>query len=95
MENLSSLPQNTNTVLSKEEEDVLEMFGSKKSQKTSFLHSTKFCLYVSLLFLILANPWIDPIFEKLPYCGENKMFILGVKTVIFFLGVALLKRFAL
>ena len=98
MENLDTLPQNNNTILTQEEEEVLNMFGSKKdssSNKQSFLHSTKFCLYASILFLLLANPWVDPLFEKLPWCGENKMFILGVKAVIFFLGIALLKKFAL
>ena len=39
--------------------------------------------YTTVLFLALANPWVDLLFCKIPYCGDNAPILLGIKTLIF------------
>jgi len=39
--------------------------------------------YTTVLFLALANPWIDTLFCKIPYCGDNAVTLLGIKTLMF------------
>nr|QBK86156.1 MAG: uncharacterized protein LCMAC101_07510 [Marseillevirus LCMAC101] len=39
--------------------------------------------YTTVLFFALANPWIDMLFCKIPYCGDNNLMLLGIKTLIF------------
>ena len=39
--------------------------------------------YTIILFLVLANPWIDMLFCKIPYCGDNAPMLLGIKTLMF------------
>lgn len=34
------------------------------------------------LFVVLANPWIDGLLSKIPYCGGS-VSILGLKTLLF------------
>ena len=38
---------------------------------------------VTTLFLALANPWIDTLLCKIPYCGDNNFTLLGIKTLMF------------
>ena len=47
----------------------------------------------TLFFVILANPWIDKIFCKLPYCGENAASLLGIKTLIFFMVLIIISLY--
>ena len=39
--------------------------------------------YTTALFLALANPWIDVILCKIPYCEDNTFILLGIKTLVF------------
>ncbi len=32
----------------------------------------------ALLFVVLANPWIDDLICKLPYCNENPLFLKDI-----------------
>ena len=38
---------------------------------------------VTALFFALANPWLDMILCKVPYCGDNAFTLLGMKTLAF------------
>ena len=40
-----------------------------------------------VLFIMLANPWIDGIFSKIPYC-EGGASMIGIKSILF--GILLL-----
>jgi hypothetical protein len=58
------------------------------SYKNSFYNKTgkinwKLIGLTSLLFVVLANPWIDSLFCKLPYCGDSSMYLLMLKVFIF------------
>lgn len=44
------------------------------------------------LFLLLANQYIDAIFCKIPYCG-NQLAALAIKAIIFFVVLFLLMRY--
>ena len=39
--------------------------------------------YTTVLFLALANPWLDTLLCKVPYCGDNAFMLLGMKTLVF------------
>ena len=39
--------------------------------------------YTTVLFLALANPWIDTLLCKIPYCGDNAFMLFGIKTLTF------------
>ena len=47
----------------------------------------------SLLFVALANPWIDNLFCKLPYCGDNALAVMGVKVLIFIIVLVIINLF--
>ena len=49
----------------------------------------------ALLFLALANSWVDMIFDKIPYCGENALTILGVKALVFMILFVVMYRYLL
>ncbi len=44
------------------------------------------------LFLLLANQYIDAIFCKIPYCG-NQLAALAIKAIIFFVVLFLMMRY--
>jgi hypothetical protein len=63
---------------------------SETSYKNSFVNRAgkinwKLIGLTSLLFVALANPWIDSLFCKLPYCGDNVIYLLILKVLIFFI----------
>jgi len=39
--------------------------------------------YTTLLFVALANPWLDTLLCKIPYCGDNAFTLLGMKVLTF------------
>lgn len=47
----------------------------------------------AILFLLLANSWVDMIFDKIPYCGENALTVLGVKALVFMILFVVLNRY--
>jgi len=47
----------------------------------------------SLLFVALANPFIDGIFCKIPYCGDNAMTMLGIKVFLFIITMIIISFF--
>lgn len=57
--------------------------GSSSSSKPPSTIKWKLVGVVILLFVILANPWVDKLFTKVPYCGEGGMTVLGIKTLLF------------
>lgn len=49
--------------------------------------------YTTVLFLALANPWIDTILCKVPYCGDNAFMLLAMKTLAFALLYVIVSTF--
>ena len=47
----------------------------------------------SLIFALLANPWVDDIFCKMPYCGENALSLFGMKIIIFMILIVIVNVF--
>ena len=45
------------------------------------------------LFLLLANPWIDKIFCKIPHCEDNQFILLGIKVLLFMLLMVVIYMF--
>ena len=48
---------------------------------------------IVVAFAILANPWIDGILSKIPYCGSNGITILALKVILFSLIIIFVTRY--
>ncbi|HMP28162.1 MAG TPA: hypothetical protein PKD85_01095 [Saprospiraceae bacterium] len=85
MDKLSDLPTQ-DTELTPEENSVMKnMFdgGQAKKSPKGWIHTIKLAGISAALFILLANPWIDAILCKLPYCEDNSMIILAIKGLLF------------
>jgi len=88
---LSDLPDSDDAEFSPVEEDTMKKyFPSKKKTGLDW----KLIGYCALFFFLLANPWIDGLFARIPYCGENSIAITLVKTLLFVFLLILVFKFA-
>jgi len=87
MDHLSSLPTKDDTSHTKEENEVMAKYfnkdGAAAPAKSTFKDTLKIALIVTIIFIILANPWIDSMLCIVPYCG-NPLVLTAVKALIFF-----------
>ena len=98
MDKLDDLPTSDDESLSPQEEDTMKRYfdvdnNSSSSKKKKWNIDWKFVGICVILFIILANPWIDGIFCKIPYCGENGLMLLFVKALIFAILLILVQIF--
>lgn len=66
--------------------------GSQPQHRSSKLN-WKLIGFSTILFILLANPWIDQIFCKIPYCESNVVSLLGVKVLLFLMLIIILCLF--
>ena len=62
------------------------------SPSTSKMSGWKTAAAGTVLFLLLANQYIDALFCKIPYCG-NQIALLVLKAVLFFIALFLIIKF--
>ena len=96
MDEFANLPAKNDTVKTPEEQAIMnQLFPSedKPQQKPKSKLNWKVLGYSSILFLLLANPWIDKLLCKIPYCGENAIMVLSLKLFLFLLVLVLLNLF--
>lgn len=89
-EKLDSLETRDTDSSEKEKQIMEQLFGAApKTKKKSMF---KLLLYMTVLFILLANPWTDGLFCKVPYCGTSDISVLATKTLLFVLlsGIAYL-----
>jgi hypothetical protein len=98
--NSQSSPTTIDSFMTKrqgKEEDEENEEGEDATEETSkrpyFQIPFKTIMFIVLMFIIFANPWIDLALCKLPYCGENVYFLFGAKLVLFFLATLLVLKF--
>ncbi len=94
MDKLSELPLKDDTIKTPEEEAAMTSFFPSTndiSVKTSL--PWKFIGSTAVVFLLLANPWIDKLFCNIPYCGDNSMILFAIKMLLFLLTIILLCYF--
>lgn len=100
MESLSTLPSKNDTVKTPEEEMILQqLFAGPPSHAAApsipvnpnlpppSSHpklNWKIMGLTVALFAVLANPWIDSLLCKIPYCGGG-IGITVLKTLLFFI----------
>jgi hypothetical protein len=102
MDSLNDLPVNDSIQLSQQEKATIEELFPQSEELVAAAEQSrgsskrrlniKGVLYFTVLFLLLANPWVDDIFCKIPKCA-NSATVFAVKTVIFLLGVVLIQMF--
>ncbi len=97
MDKLDDLPTSDDENLSPQEEDTMKRYfdvnDNTSSKKKKWNIDWKFIGICVILFIILANPWVDGIFCKIPYCGENGLMLLFVKALIFAILLILVQIF--
>lgn len=98
MDRLSDIPTQ-DTQLTKEEDDVIKkMFPTNSKSQTSqpgWIYTLKLAGISAALFILLANPWIDALFCKMPYCTDGGLTVLGIKSILFMLIWILLYKYLL
>jgi hypothetical protein len=91
---LDKLPTK-NTELSDSEKDTIQKFfgeGDSSPTKEGQNSILKLVGYTTLLFVALANPFINPLLEKIPYC-DSAAGTLALKTVLFMILFFIIYRY--
>jgi hypothetical protein len=87
MDHLSSLPTKDHDDMSSHEKNTMQRFfggGTESSTPSKSKPSTlKLIGYATVLFVLLANPYIDGILCHVPYCEDNEMVLFLFKTLLF------------
>ena len=75
MDNLSELPPGQSKSTPQEEAVMDQFFGPAEMEPTSKFSRIEWKLLGAtvVLFIALANPWIDQILCKVPYCGGSQL----------------------
>lgn len=96
MDSLEDLPVDEDTELDEEKEEELRKHvgapaGSGKKSSGGFFDPTKWKIIgcMAVIFAILANPWSQSLYEKLPYVGESKLGIMGFMLTVFIIATIL------
>jgi len=93
MDHLDELPPAERRSTPQEDAVLDELFGPPGISGSSSRFSRiewKLLGATVVLFVVLANPWIDKILCNIPYCGGNQVSSLLTKTVIFAIILAVL-----
>jgi hypothetical protein len=97
MEKLSDLPTKQDTEMTSQESSVMQKYFNPKQTATGNNSPMNYKLigYSILMFVLLANPWIDPMLAKLPFInsGESNITIFGVKILVFAIILFILYKF--
>lgn len=95
MDKLDSLQLKEDTKHTPEEIKILQEYFEDESESENYLGvNWKMVGYATLIFILLANPWIDTAFEKVSFLGSNPISIFAVKVVLFFILFAVVYKFA-
>lgn len=81
---LINLPESKEDISPQEKEIINSLFGNPSAHpeyvKPPFNWKLIGC--TTILFVALANPWIDELMSKMPYC-DNPIIIFGIKVILF------------
>lgn len=100
MERLSDLPPADATDMTPQESSVMQKYfnaapndTASKTSKAGWMDTIKTAFYAAILFVLLANPWIDTILCVVPYCGDSALTLLAVKTLLFMVVFTAMNKF--
>jgi hypothetical protein len=101
LEKLDDLPVNEEAKPNPQEQQVMDKYFSEGDGKVSgktqdslkWGMTFKLAGLASLLFMALANPFVDGVFNILPYCGGNAFATFGVKIFIFMMLFVMCAKF--
>ena len=82
MDSLATLPPGETATTPQEEQVMNKYFGQVGTPVKKGPSSVKLLAYVLVLFILLANPYLDQLLCKVPYCS-NPMMTLAAKTILF------------
>lgn len=96
MDKLDDVPLSDTEISDKEREILDKYFPQSKDSgkwRTDISGGWKWIAYYVIVFVILANPWIDSFISKLPYCPDNKLIILLIKALLFVVAIVIIQKF--
>ena len=89
MDDITQLPLKKGVQLTPQEDEVMRQFFPTNQNQVPLQGAQKANLNwkligsTALLFVVLANPWIDMAICKIPYCGDNVLLLLLLKLMLF------------
>jgi hypothetical protein len=108
MDRLSDLPVNPDTVKTPEEEAIMGQFFPRQSSQNKKVEPSeeeeeppaksqsrvnwKLIGIACVIFVFLANPWVDSVLCKVPYCGSGAA-LTGMKLLLFAVLMIVLSLF--
>jgi hypothetical protein len=100
MERLADLPPKDDAEMTPQESEVMQKYfnapqseGGSSKGKAGWMDTIKLALYGAVLFLVLANPWIDSVMCMVPYCGDSALMLLAIKAVMFVVLFVIVNKF--
>ena len=98
MDALNDLPDIPETASSPAELQVIQRFFDSQLQagpgKAGGRSALKAAIYLTLLFLVLANPLCDVLFQLIPKC-EGAYMQFAVKLALFFILAFAIEKWAI
>lgn len=89
MDDLSTLPNNVKTIMTPEEQLVIDRYFPEAVEGCDTL---KMMGISTVLFLALANPITEGLLQRVPFCNGNMIAIMLVKVLVFVIALFLLSR---
>jgi len=66
--------------------------GRNSSQPRTWMETIKGVCIATVVFLALANPWIDKLMVLIPYIGQSPLYILLFKALLFMVFMVVVLR---
>ena len=93
MDDLSSLPLKDYTTTSREAQIIDELFPEHEDSSDGT--DTALIGYATLLFVALANPFLDSMLRKLPVLNGSDLTIMAIKTLTFIVILFIIQNYCI
>ncbi len=91
MDSLDALPADETTGMTDQETNIIREYfvpdenaSNQKSDTLTWGATFRVAGYGTLLFALLANPWINRLLYKIPYINNNPIVAFSIKFALFF-----------
>jgi len=98
MDSLDEIPADDRTGMTEQETEIINQYfepsGNTNTRTDTLTWGASFRVagYGTLLFAVLANPWINALFYKIPALNSNPIVVFCIKFALFFLSMMVLVR---
>ena len=96
MDSIDSLPIDDNSQLNDAQKMAMHKYvGAPAEPKSKWSDGNKWKLigYLTVLFILIANPWSQSLLNKVPYFGGNEMTMTLLSGIVFAVGAIIVVMF--